>query len=110
MAYRTVTQPDDPIGRGYWEGVFRDGPMCLTRHAWGRIKDHLPSDARQVFDALIDSVERQAKWVAEFGDATNLELERVSRLGLVMQRAGLRSYTDDKGRIYVAADTKGDNR
>lgn len=85
-----------------WMELMR-GPTGLIEADWNHAKWMLPNDtARAVMGRLVDQIVRQTKWIAEAREELVGETARVRDIGIVMQKAGLRSYTDKEGRIYVA--------
>jgi hypothetical protein len=95
---------NDTQTRLFWEEVIRNGPMGLTRCDWSTIDYKLDEPGRQVLRRFLESLEDQTKWVTEQTALLRSEAERVRMMGVIMHKAGLRSYTDEKGRIYVAAE------
>lgn len=100
-----MTTPTDYGARMMWEGVCRTGVMGLTRQDWARLAPDLSPIARAVLRSFLEQLEGQSRWVAERTAATRDEADRIVLIGQTMRRAGLRSYTDEKGRIFVAGDT-----
>lgn len=86
----------------FWDEVVRNGPMGLTRHDWSTIDHKLDDVSRAVLGRFLASIEKQTKWVEEQRRAMRDEAARIALVGETMRKAGLRSYTDEKGRIFVA--------
>ncbi len=105
-AYRTNATPSSP-GDWLWMEILQRGPMVLTEQEWKDVERLLPEPGRVAFRHLVDSLKRQTAWIVERTAAMRDEAERMALLGETMRRAGLRSYTDEKGRIFVAADPSG---
>lgn len=90
--------------RAFWEEVLRNGVMGLTRCDLSSIDHKLDQTSREVLRRILESLEDQTRWVDEQTQLLRSESERVRMMGVIMHKAGLRSYTDEKGRIYVAAE------
>lgn len=102
-----MTRTADPSTyqiRIFWEQVLKDGPLALTKQDWRAIEEKLDPSSQRILRHLIEGIEQQTKWVTERMAAMRDEAERVELLGKTMRRAGLRSYTDEKGRVFIAAE------
>lgn len=93
---------DDWRVRHFWDAMLKDGPMCLTKQNWQMLESKLGERDRVILKHLIESVEDEAKWIVKAREGLVSETARVRDIGIVMAKAGLRSYTDKEGRIYVA--------
>lgn len=87
-----------------WEEVARRGPMGLSRLELQQLAYTLPDGPRQIVERIFETVEAQTRWIVEAREELIGETARVRDIGLVMAKAGLRSYTDKDGRIYVASE------
>jgi len=87
-----------------WEELARRGPMGLTHYDMRALQEHLPPMGRAIFKYFVESLERQSTWIVERTAAMRDEAERIALIGQTMKRAGLRSYTDKDGAIFVAGD------
>ncbi len=91
----------------WWRAMLEKGPTCLLKEDWSRIElklDELDETTRAVFKALLADMDRQTRWILERTKSMRDEAEHIALIGETVKRAGLRSYTDEKGRIYVASD------
>jgi hypothetical protein len=87
----------------FWDEVIKRGPLGLTSHDWDALFPHFDPMTKQVFRRFYTSLSDQSKWILERTEAMRDDAERIALLGKTMRAAGLRSYTDEKGRIYVAS-------
>jgi hypothetical protein len=85
-----------------WEEAVRRGPMGLTRLELQQLAYTLPDGPRQIVMRIFETVEAQTVWIVEARKELVSETARVRDIGIVVQKAGLRSYTDKEGRVYVA--------
>jgi hypothetical protein len=92
----------DPREIGAWDALFHRGHMSLTRSQFDYIFPNLSERAQVILRDTLDDLERQTKWIAEARAELVGETARIREIGIVMAKAGLRSYTDKEGRIYVA--------
>ncbi len=93
--------------RMIWEEVARKGPMGLTRLHWESLLPDLPQGAaRKILAMFLEGLEEQSRWIDKRTAAMRDEAEHIALVGTTMKRAGLRSYTDEKGRIFVAGRSK----
>lgn len=90
-----------------WDHVFHEGPAALTKTILGPALVALKEPDRQIVKLLVEHVCDQTKWIAQASAELVSETARIRDIGITMQRAGLRSYTDKEGRIYVAPDKSG---
>lgn len=88
-----------------WNEVLRMGPMGLSKLDVQRLSGEMKPGPATILHRLFDQIEHQSKWVVERTQAMRDEAERIALIGQTMKRAGLRSYTDEHGRIFVAGDT-----
>lgn len=86
-----------------WCNLFRMGASALTEELAGRLLPNLDANTRALVKALLDQVAHDKKWIIERTHAMRAEAEHVATIGETMRRAGLRSYTDERGRIFVSA-------
>ncbi len=93
-----------------WQNVARDGVMCLTRHNWEALEPLMTPVGRVLLKTFLESLEQQSEWIATARQELAGELARASEIGKMMQRAGLRSYTDKSGCIFVAAESRSEDR
>lgn len=56
----------------------------------------------QAMLAIVSSLDERARDIKEQEQKARSEVEHVARVGETLQRAGLRSYTDKEGRIFVS--------
>lgn len=90
-----------------WWGSLRGGPMALTEEMLARVEPELSPGGRAILKHVIQSFRDDHKWIEERTRAMRDEAERIEQIGKTMARAGLRSYTDEKGRIFVSAERIG---
>lgn len=94
--------------RGY-EDLFeqwrKEGPAALLKYDWRRVEHRLPDEDRVVLRGFLEAICKQTEWIVEDQTTREKELAHIAAIGTVMKRAGLRSYTDKDGRIFVAEDT-----
>ncbi len=87
-----------------WYGLLRDGPTALLDTTLDQLMPGLSDVDRAILRRLLDGLRDQTKWIAEARQNLVGEAARVRELGASMKLAGLRSYTDKDGRIYVIAE------
>ena len=94
----------------WWRSLLDRGPTCLLKEDWSHLETRLKfSDTdKAIFRRMLDRMDSQTKWIVERTEAMRNEAERMKMLGETMRRAGLRSYTDEHGCIFVAAKGDGD--
>jgi hypothetical protein len=68
----------------------------------------LDAGTKEVIRAFFGHVKEQTEWIVKAREELVSEAARVRELGESMRKAGLRSYTDKEGRIYVAGPPEGD--
>ncbi len=93
-----------------WQNVARDGVMCLTRHNWEALEPTLTPVGRALLKAFLESLEEQSGWIATAREELAGELARATEIGKMMRLAGLRSYTDKSGCVFVAAESRGEEK
>jgi hypothetical protein len=76
--------------------------LLLYRFDSARRDPKQAEEASALLTFLLDGLARDKKWIAERAAAMRDEAERIAIIGQTMQRAGLRSYTDKDGAIFVA--------
>jgi hypothetical protein len=79
--------------------------MGLSRFDFRVFAPYLKDSHRLVLQRLFEALNDQSEWVVKRTAAMRDEAERIALIGQTMKRAGLRSYTDEHGRIFVAGDT-----
>ncbi len=83
----------------------------LTRLLLARLaNEENKSDVEGFLRTLIDAMDRDKAWIAAQRRLLAEEGERIQAIGLRMRAAGLRSYTDPAGAIYVAHEPRRDRR
>lgn len=87
-----------------WRDVITSGVMGLTRWDWRALAPELSEPGQLILKRFLEQLESQSRWVQERTDATRNEGDRIERIGLMMKRGGLRSYTDEAGRVFVAGE------
>lgn len=102
--------PLDYQTRWFWEEVLKHGPMGLTRHDWATVESKLDEAGRRVLRRLLQQVEEQAKWCVEREAELRGEQAHITKIGQTLALAGLRSYTDKEGRIFVASQRHGEDK
>lgn len=85
-----------------WRGVLQRGPAGLLEAKWDLLQFKVPPETVPLLRIWLQDVVRQTEWIVKRTKSMRDEAERVELLGKTMRAAGLRSYTDDKGRIFVA--------
>lgn len=85
-----------------WRWVFREGPCALLDTLLDGIEPKLDAPTREVVRVFVAHVREQSAWIVKAREDLIGEVARVREIGEVMKRAGLRSYTDKEGRIYVS--------
>jgi len=85
-----------------WRSLIENGVMGLTRFDWQALAPQLDQPGRLILLHFLQSLERQTEWVKSRTDETRAEGDRIERIGLMMKRGGLSSYTDEVGRVFVA--------
>lgn len=93
-----------PMVESFWRRVIEWGPMGLTNHDWLEVERHLPEAGRVILKRFLSQLAEQSRWIVEREEAMRGEADRIEQIGKTMKRAGLRSYTDKDGRIFVADD------
>jgi hypothetical protein len=80
----------------------------LTRFLVDRLlyekKSEDKREAERLVKTLVAMLREEKTWLGEQRAYMRDEAERIALIGQTMKRAGLRSYTDEKGRIFVAGD------
>ena len=102
--YRQAGEPPFEPAESLWLDLLRRGPMGLTQYDFAALERHLPEVGRVILRNFMQSLERQSKWIVERTAAMRDESERIALIGQTMKRAGLRSYTDKDGAIFIASD------
>ncbi len=76
----------------------------LHKFLLDRLRDGGPGmDVNMLLKHILDDLRHDKEWVRDRIRAMRDEAERIALIGDTMKRAGLRSYTDEKGRIFVAS-------
>ncbi len=104
--YRTSGEQPHAGAWLLWEDLAKRGPMCLAGYELRQLEQSLPEIGRLILRKFLGDLERQSRWIVERTTAMRDESERIALIGQTMKRAGLRSYTDEKGRIFVAGDER----
>ncbi len=104
--YRQSGEQPHPGAMMLWEDLAKRGPMGLAGYDLRHLEQSLPDIGRAVLRSFLGSLERQSKWIVERTAAMRDESERIALIGQTMRRAGLRSYTDKDGAIFVAEDDR----
>ena len=95
-----------PIGQicDTWHAVFREGPTALLDTLLDHIEPEMSEPTRTILKRWVEGWRDQVRWIDQARQDLVGEAARIRELGEAMRRAGLRSYTDKEGRIYVAPD------
>lgn len=90
----------------HWrEYITGKGVLGMSEADWMRVEPDVSKETRAIIRHVMAGLKRQTEWVQERQHETRGEADRILAIGETMRRAGLRSYTDEKGRIFVAGDT-----
>lgn len=90
-----------------WDYIFREGPTALTEAILDRALSSMKGTDREVVKVLVEHVCDQTKWIDRASRELVSETARIRDIGIVMRKAGLRSYTDKEGRIFVSSPSGG---
>lgn len=88
----------------FWRGLYRHGATGLTDELIARFEPELSPAGRAALRAFAEQARHDHKWIEDQRAYMRDEAERIGVIGETMRRAGLRSYTDKEGRIFVADD------
>lgn len=91
----------------FWKQILSTGPTCLVKQDWQAFEHRVKLDdlSRVAFRHLLEGLDNQTRWIVERTKSIREEGERMVHIGQMLKRAGLKSYTDKDGNIFVAADT-----